>query len=151
MLKTILSITGRPGLYKLVSSGKNMIIVESVSEDKKRFPVYASEKVISLSDIAMYTDETEVPLGKVLQTMLEKEKGDRVSLEVKKASGDQLRGYLAEILPNFDRERVYTGDIKKLITWYNLLIANGITDFEEPEAKAEEASEAPSEASPAAE
>ncbi|NDV83861.1 DUF5606 domain-containing protein [Bacteroides sp. 51] len=130
MLKTILSISGKPGLYKLVSQGKNMLIVESLSADKKRFPAYSHEKIISLGDIAMYTDEEEVPLKDVLTSIKEKENGAAASLDVKKASQDELRNYLGEVLPNFDRERVYANDIKKLISWYNILIANGITDFQ---------------------
>lgn len=140
MLKTILSISGKPGLYKLVSQGKNMLIVESLSADKKRFPAYNHEKIISLGDIAMYTDEEEVPLKDVLTSIKEKENGAAVALDVKKASQDELRNYLAEVLPNFDRDRVYANDIKKLISWYNILIANGFTDFQDiEEAEGEEA------------
>lgn len=140
MLKTILSISGKPGLYKLISQGKNMLIVESISADKKRFPAHGSEKVISLADIAMYTDDSEVPLKEVLASVLKKENGAVASIDAKKATADQLRAYFAEILPNFDRDRVYVTDIKKLISWYNILVTNGITDFE-AEAVAEEVAE----------
>lgn len=133
MLKTILSVSGKPGLYKLISQGKNMLIVESLSVEKKRFPAYSNEKIISLGDIAMYTDEEEVPLKDVLTSIREKENGAVISLDVKKASKDELRHYLSEVLPNFDRERVHTNDIKKLISWYNILISNGITDFRKKE------------------
>lgn len=133
MLKTILSISGKPGLYKLISQGKNMLIVESLSVDKKRFPAYGNEKIISLGDIAIYTDEEEAPLRDVLTSIREKENGAAISLDVKKASVDELRHYLGEVLPNFDRERVHANDIKKLISWYNILIANGITDFQKKE------------------
>lgn len=138
MLKTILSISGKPGLYKLVSQGKNMLIVESISTEKKRFPAYSHEKIISLGDIAMYTEEAEVPLRDVLNAMKEKENGALASIDVKKSTPDQLRSYLAEILPDFDRDRVYPTDIKKLISWYNILISNGMADFEEKEEKEEE-------------
>lgn len=127
MLKTILSISGKPGLYKLVSHGKNMLIVESLA-DNKRVPAYAKDKVISLGDIAIYTDETEVPLHEVLTSLKEKENGQKASISTS-AKPEELRAYFAEILPNFDRERVYPSDIKKLIAWYNLLIGAGITDF----------------------
>lgn len=140
MLKTILSISGKPGLYKLISQGKNMLIVESISEDKKRIPAHGSEKVISLADIAMYTDDSEVPLKEVLASVLKKENGAVASIDTKKATADQLRAYFAEILPNFDRDRVYVTDIKKLVSWYNILVTNGITDFE-TEAVAEEVAE----------
>ena len=129
MLKTVLSIAGKPGLYKLVSQGKNMLIVESLI-DKKRFPAYGNEKIISLGDIAMYTDAEDVPLKDVLLAMREKENGAAVSLDWKKASAEELRDYLAEVLPAFNRDRVHTSDIKKLIAWYNLLVSSGMTDFE---------------------
>lgn len=133
MLKTILSISGKPGLYKLISQGKNMLVVESISEEKKRFPAYGNEKVISLADIAMYTNDAEVPLKEVLTSLKEKENGGLASVDVKKATADELRKYFAEILPEFDRERVYITDIKKLIVWYNILVSNGISDFKEAE------------------
>ena len=130
MLKTILSISGKPGLYKLISQGRNMLIVESLT-DKKRFPAYGYEKIISLGDIAMYTDTDDVPLKDVLTAMKEKENGAAVVMDLKKATADELRAYLGEVLPTFDRDRVYLADIKKLISWYNLLVACGITDFED--------------------
>lgn len=130
MLKTILAISGKPGLYKLVSQAKNMLIVESIT-DKKRVPCYASDKVISLGDIAMYTDAEEVPLATVLDSVKKKENGAVVSLNYKAASSDELYAFMAEVLPNYDRDRVHTSDIKKLIQWYNLLISNGIVDFVE--------------------
>ncbi len=131
MLKTILAISGKPGLYKLISQGKNMLIVESVSADKKRSPIYASDKVISLGDIAMYTDADEVPLSEVLEAVKVKEGGKETSLDYKKASAEELGEFMAEVLPNYDRDRVHLSDIKKLIQWYNLLVSNGITEFVE--------------------
>lgn len=141
MLKTILSISGRPGLYKLVSQGRNMLIVEALA-DGKRFPVYGSEKVISLGDIAMYTDAEDVPLQQVLLAIKQKENGNEVALDLKKSSVDDLRDYLGEVLPNFDRDRVYPSDIRKLLAWYNLLVKNGLTQFEpETAGEAKEAAE----------
>lgn len=113
MLKTILSISGKPGLYKLISQGRNMLIVESLT-DKKRFPAYGNEKIISLGDIAMYTDTDDVPLKDVLTAMKEKENGAAVVMDLKKATADELRAYLGEVLPTFDRDRVYLADIKSL-------------------------------------
>jgi hypothetical protein len=142
MLKTILSIAGKPGLYRLVSHGKNMLIVESLT-DKKRIPAYAKDKVISLGDIAMYTDAEEVPLHEVLTNLKNKENGAKASISTS-AKPEDLRKFFAEVLPNFDRERVYPSDIKKLISWYNLLIEAGITDFtpeEEPETTEETSQE----------
>ncbi|WP_300694947.1 DUF5606 domain-containing protein [uncultured Bacteroides sp.] len=137
MLKTILSISGKPGLYKLVSQGRNMLIVESLM-DKRRFPAYGNEKIISLSDIAMYTDTEDVPLKNVFLAMKTKENGAAVAIDLKKATADELRAYLAEVLPNFDRDRVYVTDIKKLISWYNLLVSCGMTDFEDVAETSEE-------------
>ena len=138
MLKTILSISGRPGLYKLISQGRGTLIVETIDETKKRFPVYAKEKVSSLADIGMYTENDEEPLYKVLDAMKKKEEGKTVDMDLRKATGDVLKNYLAEVLPDYDRDRVRVSDIKKLIQWYNLLVANGITDFQE---EADEASD----------
>ena len=132
MLKTILSISGKPGLFKLISQAKNMLIVESLQTGKRQ-PAYAHEKIISLGDIAIFTDEEDVPLSEVLNAIKKKEKGAKVKLDIKKADNETLRAYLAEVLPNFDRERVYPTDIKKLISWYNLLVETGNTDFVEEE------------------
>ncbi|MCD8270746.1 MAG: DUF5606 domain-containing protein [Parabacteroides sp.] len=135
MLKAILSISGKPGLFKLVSHGKNMLIVESLV-DKKRVPAYAKDKVISLGDIAIYTNETEVPLHEVLTSVKNKENGAKVTVP---SDTKELRTYFAEVLPDFDRERVYPSDIKKLLNWYNILIGAEITDFTPEEPAAEEA------------
>lgn len=128
MLKGILAITGKPGLYKLVSQGNNMLIVESF-EDGKRTPTYARDKVVSLNDVAMFTTEDDMPLGEVLEKLKAKENGSICSFDAKKADNDQLRNFFAEVLPNYDRDRVYPSDIRKLISWYNILIKAGITDF----------------------
>ncbi len=128
MLKTILSISGKPGLYKLISRAKNMLVVENVA-DKKRMPVYASDKVISLGDIAVYTDMGEVPLAKVLEAVKQKENGAEVQMDYKKATGSELQTFMSEVLPEYDRDRVHASDIKKLIQWYNLLVSSGETEF----------------------
>lgn len=119
MLKTILSVAGKPGLYKLVSNGKNMIIVESLV-DKKKMPIHARDKVVSLGDISIYTDEDEVPLREVFVSMQTKENGAKASI-APNAKPEELKKYLGEVLPKFDRERVYPTDIKKMIMWYNIL------------------------------
>ena len=143
MLKKILSVSGKPGLYKLVSQGKSMLIVEALT-DGRRLPVYAREKIISLGDIAIYTDGDEVPLYEVLNSVKAKEEGKAVSsIDTVRATPDELRAYMAEVLPNFDRDRVYPTDIKRLLSWYNLLIGAGITDFDPQESAEEEDVEAP--------
>ena len=134
MLRTILSISGKPGLYKLESHAKNMLIVESLI-DKKKIPAHAKDKVISLGDIAIYTEDGETPLHKVLTSVKEKENGEVASINPTKASTDELRAYFAEVLPNFDRDRVYPSDIRKLLNWYNILIKAGINEFTPPEAE----------------
>ena len=131
MLETILAISGKPGLYKLVSRGNHNLIVETLDIQKKRFPAFAADKIISLADIAMYTDEKEVPLREVLNNIKAKESGKTTSIDYRKASKDELFAFLGEVLPNFDRDRIYPGDVKKLIQWYNILIENGLTDFDE--------------------
>ena len=130
MLQTILAISGKPGLYKLVSRAKNSLIVEIHDETHPRLPAFAADRITSLADIAMYTDGDDVPLGKVLENMKQLEESKEASINYKKASGDELREYFAKVLPNFDRERVPVSDIKKLIQWYNILVNNGVTDFE---------------------
>ena len=131
MLKEILSMTGRPGLFKLVSQGKNMLIVESLI-DGKRIPAYTKDKVVSLGDIAIFTETAEVPLGKVLEALKVKENGGVCSIDPK-ADKDKIRKYLGEILPDYDRDRVYPSDIRKLLSWYNILINAQITEFLEEE------------------
>jgi uncharacterized protein YdaT len=137
MLKEILAVSGKPGLYKLVSKGTNLLIIESLV-DKRRIPAYAKDKIISLGDISIYTDENEVSVGEVLTAIKEKEKGEKVSIDLSKAQPDDLRVYFAEVLPNFDRERVYPSDIKKVLKWYEMLMSNNITDFSKKEEVVEE-------------
>lgn len=131
MQQTILAISGKPGLYKMVSRAKASLIVEILDETHKRIPAFASDRVTSLADIAMYTYEDDVPLMTILASLRDKEEGKEASINYKKASGAELQEYFAAILPNFDRERVHTSDIKKLIQWYNILVKAGVTDFED--------------------
>ena len=131
MLQTILAISGKPGLYRLVSRGKMNLIVEALDETHHRIPAFATDRVTSLADIAMYTDADDVPLMDILAKMRDKEEGKECSLNFKKCSSKELRAYFGEVLPNFDGDRVHDSDIKKLFSWYNILIKNGITNFEE--------------------
>ncbi len=140
MLRTILTVAGKPGLYKLVSSGRNMLIVEAIDATKKRQPIHATDKVVSLGDIAMYTDDEEVPLWQVLENVKVKCEGAVCAIDYKKASNDELADFFAEVLPNYDRDRVYMSHVRKLIQWYNLLVSCGITEFA-PEEEAAEATE----------
>ncbi len=132
MLRTILTLTGRPGLYKVISqSNRNMIIVESLI-DKKRFPSFQHEKAVALSDIAMFTEDGEKPLREILELVKQKENGKPASV-APKSSGAELFAWFEGILPDFDRDRVHPADVKKLVQWYNLLIQNDITEFLEQE------------------
>ena len=128
MLKNILAITGKPGLYKLVSRGNNMLIVESLV-DGKRTPTYARDKIVALSDVSMFTDADDIALSEVLTSAGKKEGLKAVTMDPKKASNAELQAWFDEVLPNWDRDRVYPSDIRKLIQWYNILINAGITDF----------------------
>lgn len=132
MQLTILSIAGKPGLFKLVSRGKANLIVETLDEAHRRMPAFASDRITSLADIAMYTDAEDVPLMKILAALRDKEEGKPVSIAYKKASGKELREYFADrVLPDFDRDRVHDSDIRKLFQWYDILVKNDITNFEE--------------------
>jgi hypothetical protein len=117
-LKEILAIAGYPGLYKYVSQAKNGIIVESLL-DKKRMPAYSSAKVSALEDIAIFTENAEVPLGDIFSKIYEKESGG-VAPDAKSSTG-VLTAYFEGILPDYDKKKVYVSDIKKVITWYNIL------------------------------
>lgn len=136
MLKNILAITGKPGLYKLVSRGNNMLIVESLV-DGKRMPTYARDKIVALSDVSMFTNSDDVALSEVLTAAGKKEGLKPVAMDVKKAGNAELQAWFDQVLPNWDRDRVYPSDIRKLIQWYNILIHAGITDFTIKEEEAE--------------
>lgn len=140
MIRRILSISGRPGLYKLVSQGKNMLIVESLATGK-RTPAYAHDKVISLNDVSIYTQGEDIPLADVFDKIAKDNGAQQV--DIKKFSNDsEMRAYFGEVLPEFDPERVYNNDIKKVFSWYNQLVAAGVTEFKEEEIKEDEAAEA---------
>ena len=131
MQQTILAISGKPGLYKLVSRGKNNLIVESLDDTHRRIPAFATDRITSLADIAMFTDTDDVPLMDVLENLKALEEGKKAGINEKKASGKELQDYFSKVLPEWDRERVHNSDIKKLISWYNILVENGITNFKE--------------------
>lgn len=139
MLKKILSISGRSGLYELKSYGKNMVIVESM-KDHKRLPAYSRDKIISLGDIAIYTTAEEVPLGKVFEAIFAKYEGKTLPVDDFKTN-EQIDEFFAGILPNYDVDRVYRTDIKKVINWYNILVEAGFTKFVEEEKPEGEQSE----------
>jgi hypothetical protein len=130
----IISVSGKPGLFQVVSQSKNAIIVESLV-DKKRIAVNSTQNVSLLENIAIYTYEEDMPLLEVFKAMSEKTNGAKAISH--KESGKKLASFFAEVLPNYDDERVYTSNIKKVIQWFNLLIETGF-DFSNTESIAEE-------------
>jgi len=136
MLKGILSISGQPGLFKLVAEAKNSIIVESLLTGKRQ-PAYSTSKISSLEDIAIFTQTGEVSLIEVLKSISERENG----AEIGKLEGNALKAYFSEVVPEYDGERVYTSDMKKVIQWYNLLLKNDLLNFDEEEVEAEKKEE----------
>jgi len=133
-----MSISGKTGLFKVISQLKNAMLVESLT-DKKRFPAFAHEKISSLEEIAVFTSGEEKPLKDILKAMHEKLEGkpgpDPHSDPVK------LQAFFQEVVPEYDRERVYLSDIKKIVSWYNMLLENNLLDFTEEEKKEEEKEE----------
>jgi hypothetical protein len=129
-LKDILAIGGKPGLYKFIAQAKNGIIVESLT-DKRRIPAYASDKVSALEDIAIFTETDEVKLAEVFKKIFEKENGGKAISP--KSSGEELKAYFEEILPEYDKERVYTSDMKKVLSWYNQLQEMDMLSMEDEE------------------
>ena len=117
-LSGIIAISGRPGLYKVIAQGKNNVIVESLV-DRKRFPAYSSDRISALEDISLYTYAEEKPLKEIFKAIYEKENSAEAISH--KESDDKLIAYLLEVVPNYDQERVYVSDIKKVFQWYNLL------------------------------
>ncbi len=129
-LKEIMSVSGQSGLFKFVSQGRNGIIVEAFS-DKKRIFVSASQKVSALSDIAIFTEGEEVPLKNVLKTIYDTNAGGPAPDS--KASPEVLKSFMEKILPDYDRNRVYVSDIKKLVMWYNTLLGLDMLKFDDEE------------------
>lgn len=135
-LEKVLSISGRPGLYKLVAQTRGGFIAESLI-DKKKISVNMQHNVSILSEIAIYTLQEELPLREVFSKIKAKEDGKQTSISHKE-SKDKLEEYFFEILPNYDEDRVYASDIKKIIQWYNLLEKHNMLDFDVAEEKSDE-------------
>lgn len=139
MLKKILSISGKPGLFKMINNTPNAIIVESLL-DGKRSAAYSNSKIIALEDISIYTENEDMPLKEVFKRMYEKENGQQALSH--KAPTENILAYFAEIVPEYDKDRVYTSDMKKIIQWYNLLTEKSLLNFSEEEEKKEQETEA---------
>lgn len=128
MKDTILSISGRPGLFRLVAQGHGNLIVENIL-DKKRSAAGGRDRVTSLNDVSMYTDEDDVALTQVFENIFKATEGKKASIDYKRASEAEMRDFMATALPNYDRERVHVSDMRKLAQWYNILIEAGVTEF----------------------
>lgn len=133
----IIAVTGKPGLYQVISQSKNAIIAESLI-DKKRLAINAAQNVSLLENIAIYTYEEDIPLFDIFTAMFEKTDGEAAISH--KESGKKLEAFFAEVLPNYDDERVYTSNIKKVIQWFNILVKAGM-DFSKVETSSEENTE----------
>lgn len=126
-LSKVLSIAGKPGLYEMVSQSKSGLIVESLI-DGRRIPAFSHERISSLEEISIFTELEDVPLKEVFQSIFKKEDGKKTISH--KSSANELKALMEEILPDYDKERVYVSDIKKLISWYNLLVEKDLIDLE---------------------
>lgn len=142
MLKKIISITGKPGLQKILSQGRGTLIVEDV-ETKRRFPVHSRDQVVSLGDISMYTESGDTPLGEIMQMLYDKTGGKPIDGD--SMNSEQLHQSFGDVVTDYDRLRVRDRDIKKLYKWYNLLLADGFTKFVEDTADAATSAETPAE------
>ena len=129
-LSEILSITGKPGLFQLVSKTKNSFIVESLL-DKKRIPAFSHDGVSTLDNIAIFTTNEDLPLEKVFQAIFKKENGGKIPEILN--NNNLIKKYFEEVLPDYDKERVYVSNMKKVLVWYNILIDNNLIDIEEKE------------------
>lgn len=137
-LKEILAISGYGGLFKFISQGRNGVIVEGLI-DKKRMNASSSVRVSALEDIAIYTSEKEVPLKEILQKIYTKENGGKAIDP--KSPNDKLKAYFAEILPDYDQDKVYVSDMKKVFNWYNILLGENMIDLEKDEPENDEKAE----------
>lgn len=144
MLKKIISITGKPGLQKILSQGRGTLIVEDV-ETKRRFPVHSRDQVVSLGDISMYTESGDTPLSEIMQMLYDKTGGKPIDGD--SMNSEQLHQSFGDVVTDYDRLRVRDRDIKKLYKWYNLLLADGLTKFvdDTADAEAEKAAESKAE------
>ena len=134
MIRKILAISGKPGLYKLISRGNKSLIVETVDEQKKRIPAFGADRVVSLGDISIYTnDDSEVKLSTVFESIKQNYGDKPLDLSPKKASQDDIIAFFTKVLPNYDTDRVRVSDMRKVLSWYNILTADCITEFDDKE------------------
>lgn len=135
-LKQILSISGKPGLFKILTGNRTPIVIQDLTTKVKR-QLFPKDKVVSLYDISIYTEEGDLPLRTLLTTIFEKQSGKELDAENITATPESLKSFMEEVLPSYDKERVYPTDIRKVVLWYNTLVKDGFTTFEEQEEEKE--------------
>lgn len=135
-LKQILSISGKPGLFKILTGNRTPIVIQDLTTKVKR-QLFPKDKVVSLYDISIYTEEGDLPLRTLLTTIFEKQSGKELDAENVAATPESLKSFMEEVLPSYDKERVYPTDIRKVVLWYNTLVKDGFTTFEEQEEEKE--------------
>ncbi len=140
-LSKILSIAGKPGLYKLAGEAKNNLVVESLT-DGKRIPAFSHERISSLQEISIYTTDDDLPLHDVLKLIYDMTDGQKVE-NPKKMSSAQLKKLFKKAIPDYDEDSVYVSDMKKVFTWYNTLLGKELIDFSEDEKEEEKIEEKP--------
>jgi len=138
-LSKILSIAGKPGLFTMVGESKNGVVVESLI-DGKRIPAFAHERISSLQEISIYTEGEDMPLADIFKSIYEKQDAKAIA-NPKKMSSDDLKSLFAEVVPDYDKNAVYTSDMKKVFSWYNQLLEKEMLEFSEEEAEVEEKAE----------
>lgn len=141
-LKDILAISGQPGLYKFVAQSSRGVIVEALT-DGKRQNIPPTARVSSLAEIAIYTGTEDKPLENILQDMFRALDGKKAISP--KASPDEITAFFAQVVPDYDQERVHNSDMKKVVSWYNVLLPKGLIDLEEPKEEGIEETETPAE------
>ena len=134
-LTEIMSISGKPGLYKMISHTKTGMLVESMA-DQKRFPVFSHEKVSSLEEISIFAETDDIPLKEVFQKIHNMLEGEKALSH--KSTADELKDFFDDVVPDYDKEQVYVSDIKKVIQWYNILHEKEMLDFTEDEETGEQ-------------
>lgn len=139
ILKGILSVSGKPGLFKMISQSGTKLIAESIS-DGKRSVIHSSNQVVSLADVSIYGEDEEMPLDNIFKIMYKMENKQKTSVSPKDSNTDLL-DYFDDVYPDFDKDKVYPSDIKKVIRWYNLLLEKDMLDFNETEEVKEENAE----------
>ena len=133
VLKDILAISGEPGLFKFIAQGKNAMIVEQL-ETKRRSSAFGSSKVSSLEEITVYTEKEDMPLGKIFDLIYEKHNGGP-AVDFK-SDPEKLKAWFSEVVPEYDKDKVYSSDIKKIAHWYNILQELNLLVKDEPEKEA---------------